>query len=486
MGAASFSRRDFLRTTASGAAAGMLAAQSVAGAAPSQRPTRIGLVGLGQRGQTHLDLLLRIQALGAPVEVVYLCDVYDKSREKAQAKLAARGRSDAKTTVDFLEVLEAPDVDAVVVATPNHWHAAQSILALERGKHVYCETPMIHHLEELRPLLEAWKASGKVMQVGAQRLSDGRWTAAREFLLSGGVGKVLHAQTEAFRNSSTGQWRNLGLSRDMTPEAIDWPRFLGVEYGLSAAVPFDRALFSQWRCSWAFGSGLFGELFMPKLCPLLTAMGVSYPRRVVCTGGVFLELDGREVPDTATLVADFPEGCQAVASATLGNDHPIEQLIRGHHGTLRFEGARDGFEVLPQKPQVTREREQAPRRISAPKPADELLAHWENFLVAVAQGAPAACAASPETIAPAVVTSLLGRESYRRGAALEWDAARLEVRESGPGYAQSWEAASHRRELPQQPAGWQPSADFRSRQKPGDHQRLAGPWPAGNPPAADA
>ncbi len=102
--------------------------------------------------------------------------------------------------------------------------------------------------------MQAWRDSGRVVQVGVQRTSDGRFRAAHEFLRAGGIGKVVQAQTEYYRNSSGGQWRSAGLSRDMTPGTIDWEMFLGTRFGLAPKMPFDRARFAQWRCYWPFGT----------------------------------------------------------------------------------------------------------------------------------------------------------------------------------------------------------------------------------------
>ena len=352
------------------------------------------------------------------------------------------------------------------------------------GKHVYCEKPMTHTLEESQQVLAAWRKSGRVMQVGCQRTSDGRWQAAHEYLCAGHLGKVVQAQTEYFRNSGIGQWRYIGLSRDMTPSHIDWPMFLGTEYGLSPDVPFDRALFAQWRCYWPFSSGIYSELFVHRLTELLLATGLRYPKRVTSGGGIFLEYDGRDVPDTATLIADYAEGCQLVVSSTLCNDYPFDVCLRGHYGTLRFDLSKDGFDFLPQRPQVTRMRDLRPEHISVPKPQDETLAHWENFLQAIHSNQPSLCHNTPELGAAAVVTTALGAASYRQGVVWEWDSATQRAMPSNPAYAQGWEALSQSQSLPSHPAGWQPSVTHRSQQRPPDYQKLAGPWQSEIDPAS--
>src|SRR6185312_3504467 len=123
--------------------------------------------------------------------------------------------------------------------------------------------------------------------------------------------------------------------------------FLGTEFGLAPEQPFNRAKYAQWRCYWDFGGGMYTDLFVHQLTHLIVAMGVRFPRRVVGAGGLYLEYDGRDVPDMATVVADYDEGCQVLISATMCNDTQLPEVIRGHMGTITFNGA-DSFRIAPQ------------------------------------------------------------------------------------------------------------------------------------------
>jgi predicted dehydrogenase len=209
---------------------------------------------------------------------------------------------------------------------------------------------------------------------------------------------------------------------------------------------------------------------------------------VVGVVGIFLEYDGRDVPDTATIVADYDEGLQIFVTATMCCDYHIEQCIRGHYGTLLFDFSnnKDGFDFLPERPQVTRQRDVKRQHISAPKPADDTYAHWENFLEAVAKGDPQHCNNPPDLGAAAVTTVIMGAESYRTGKVFEWDAAGGRVVGSGEGYARQWEAMSQARSAPRHISGWNPSNKdpMFSRQRPEDYQKLEGPWLDGRDPAA--
>jgi len=484
---ANFSRRDFIRRSAAGAAtaggvAGVLAVASSRAFGANTR-LRVGYLGTGARAMAHIDTVLKLQAAGRNIEPAAVCDVFSRNRENAVDRIGRKVNRDLLVSGDYREVLADRDIDLVVISTPDHWHARMTTDALAAGKHVYCERPMTHTLSEAARVLAAWRASGRVMQVGCQRTSDGRWRAAHDYLSAGKIGKVVQAQSEYFRNSAGGQYRSQGLSREMTPKNVDWPMFLGTEFGLAPAMEFDRALFSQWRCYWPFGSGMFADLFVPRLTELSLALGVRYPRRVMASGGIYLEYDGREVPDTATLVADYDEGLQILVTATMANDHPIEHCIRGHFGTLRFDLSRDGFDFLPQRPQVTRLRDTKPEHVAADKPVDETRAHWENFLEAIDRGEPGHCHNPPDLGAAAVTTAALAVESYRQGKVCDWDGTASRSVPSGPERTSHWEQLSRERSEPKHVAGWQPDALYQSRQKPPDYQKLAGPWQNGIDPA---
>jgi predicted dehydrogenase len=470
----SVSRRQFINTTAGAAAAtaaGLLAAPATARAAANSR-LGVGLIGAGARGRAHLDVLLRMFASGLPVQPLAVCDVYDRHREEKAEMVqfgykTSSGRRIEGTgrrpflSADYRHVIENPDVEVVVIATPDHWHGRIAVDALRAGKHVYCERPMTHTIAEALDVVEAWRQSGRAVQVGVQRTSDGRFRAAHEFISSGGIGKVVQAQTEYYRNSAAGQWRSAGLGRDMTPSSIDWEMFLGTRFGLAPKMPFDRAKFAQWRCYWPFGTGLFGELFVDRLTQMLAATGLRLPRRVTAGGGIFWEQDGRDVPDTATLVADYDEGVQLLVTATMCCDHPIEQCIRGRQGTIVFDLAKDGFDVLPERPQISRSPSTRRQHIAVPRPEDETLAHWENFLEAIQRNDPAYCHNPPDLAAAATVTALMGVQSYREGKVLEWDGQA--VRGGGSQFAARWEQLSRERNGAGGPL-------------PPAYQKLAGPW----------
>lgn len=492
------SRRTFLRNSSVAAAAtlatpALLAAQDApTGGPPAATPPnvnerlRIGFIGVGGRARNHLDSAANLQKNAGLIEAAAVCDVYKNNLEAAAERVTRATGASPKQTGDYRDLLNDPSIDAVVIATPDHWHARQTIDALKAGKHVYCEKPMTHSVAEAIDVWKTWKESGRVMQVGVQSTSLPVWKDANERIRNGQLGKVLMYQTEYFRNSDMGQWRDYVLTRDMTPQTINWPMFLGTEFGLAPDMPFDRAKFMQWRCYWAFGAGMYTDLFVHRTTAMLAATGLRFPGRVVGAGGIFLEYDERDVPDVATVVADFPEGVQGLVTATMCcSNTPIQQLIRGHHGSFVFGTGEEfaGYDFKAERSQATRNSRIRDERIEVGRVENSSQAHFQNFCDAAIAGKPEAVNCSPELGAAAMVIVKLGSESYRQGKAFHFDAETLTVSEAGPSWAAGWEKMSHDRATPKHVPGWA-AGDKGSVLFPRRHQRLAGPWINGVDPAA--
>jgi predicted dehydrogenase len=491
----SISRRGFLKTGAAASAA-LTAAQYVKAVGANDR-VRIGIIGPGGRTAGYADdksggHLSHLTRFGKDwnVEVTAVCDVWDYRTERA-AGLAAKeaGFKAVQYKRDYRRLLEDGNVDAVCIGTPDHWHAKQAVDSMAAGKHVYMEKPMTRTVEEAQAVVSAWKRTGKVVQVGVQSMSDPRWRMACELIRSGRIGHVLQGQTHYYRNSSVGQWRYYALRKDMTPSSIDWKMFLGTDFGLAPEMPFDRAVFAQWRCYWPFGGGMYTDLFVHQTTHLIAAMGVGYPRRVVGGGGLYMEYDGRDVPDVATVVADYDEGCQVLVTASMCNNHAIEECIRGHTGTILFSNKAKTFDVIPQ---VVRNRpgtanaqindlrgETVDAKIP---PGDETPAHWKNFIDCV-RANKTETNNTPELGAAAVTTVLLGTRSYREGKVFFWDKDKRTASDVDPGWAKGWEQRSRARGKPNQIQGWTADPMEGSRLFPEAYQKLEGPWIDGKDPA---
>jgi hypothetical protein len=301
----------------------------------------------------------------------------------------------------------------------------------------------------------------------------------------------LQAQTSYYRNSDMGQWRYYPLTEDMTPKTVDWKMFLGTEFGLAPEMPFNRAKYAQWRCYWDFGGGMYTDLFVHQLTHVLLAMGVRFPKRVVGAGGLYIEYDGRDVPDVATVVADYDEGCQVIITATMANKTPIDEVIRGHTGTIKFTG--DGFDVIPQVPEgapAPPDRNQSNDgaehfTTNPPKGNDgDTMALWEHFLECLRSR-------NPETLCPAelgyaaIATVNMGFKSYREGKAFYFDKETGKVAEADSSWAARWEERSKARGKPNQVMGWH-AGEEGSLMHPKSYQKLEGDWIHGEDPAQKA
>lgn len=483
------SRRKFMGSSA--ASVGALAAGSSTlaatqgGSANVNERMRIGFIGMGGRCNAHLDSSIKLQQEDGSLEIAAVCDVFNRHREQAANKVKEATGKLPTATGDYRDILADDSIDAVCIATPDHWHARQTIDALRAGKHVYCEKPMTHSIDEALNVLREWKKSGMVMQVGVQSTALPVWGHVNESIRGGKLGKVLQYQTEFFRNSDMGQWRYYGLSEDMTPKNIDWPMFLGTEFGLAPEMPFDRARFAQWRCYWPFGSGMLTDLFVHRTTSMLKATGLRFPGRVVGAGGTFLEYDGREVPDVATVVADFAEGVQGLVTATMScGNTPIRQLIRGHHGSVVFGTGEEfsGYDFVAERPQVTHDSSIKDDRIEVGRVENTSLEHFRNFVAAAKSDDPAAVNCSPELGAAAMAIVKLGARSYREGKVFHFDHETMTFSEGDSSWANGWQEMSAARAKPKHVAGWA-AGDQGSFLYPKPYQRLEGPWVNGVDPA---
>ncbi|GIW87523.1 MAG: oxidoreductase [Isosphaeraceae bacterium] len=493
-------RRGFLSTT--GAAGAALAASSYPHPAigkilGANEKLNFAILGAGGRMQAHIGVLLDMKKEGQAVDILGVNDVWDGNDQVGRglypsAKKCGLNPDDkASVTKDYRRLLDRNDIHAVVVATPDHWHAKQCIDALEAGKHVYCEKPMTHTIDEARRVAETVERTGKIFTVGVQSTADPRWKMAHELITSGKIGKVMQGQTSYYRNSNMGQWRYYPLTEDMNPTTVDWKMFLGTEFGLAPDQPFDRARYAQWRCYWDFGGGMYTDLFVHQLTHLIQAMGVRFPRRVVGAGGLYLEYDGRDVPDVATVVADYDEGCQIIISATMCNDVQLGEIIRGHTGTILFGGnPNDGFRVVPQRIEGRpappgANRGEGGEVVKPDQPRDDTRALWDHFIQCIRSD-------NPETLCPArlgyaaIATVNMGVDSYRFGKALYFDQATGQVSQADSGWAARWEERSKLRGLPNHVMGWRVDPREGSTLTPPDYQKLEGPWINGIDPAKKA
>ena len=488
MDSSNLSRRNFLKTTsASAVAAGALTslASAPARAAGANDRLQIGFIGPGGRGfGAHVKTLTQLKKDGAKIDLVAAAEVYSVQREKVADYVKKELGGEFNSYVDYRDMLAKEELDAVCVGTPDHWHAKQTIDAMNAGLHVYCEKPMTHSVDEAFDVVDTWKKTGQVMQVGVQSTSLPVWDQVRDLLQDGYLGKVLMFQTEYFRNSSMGQWRYYALTESMTPKAIDWQRWLGTDEGLAPDMPFDRAVYRQWRRFWPFGAGMYTDLFVHRTTAMLKATGLRLPGRVVGAGGIFMEYDQRDVPDVATIAADFKEGVQGVISSSMCvQESRIQQLIRGHHGSFIFGNGEkfDGFDFVPERPQVTRNSKLKPLRIKTEPIKNTTYAHFANWIKAMEAGNPQLCNNPPDLGAAAITLVNLGAKSYREGKVYHVDDEKMRVVDGDASWARRWEKMSKERQKPNHIAGWR-KGDHGSLLEEPEYMKLAGPWIDGKPP----
>jgi len=279
-------RRDFLGSALLAASA--LPAQETS----ANDRVRIATIGFGGMGMGDTKY-----ATGLPgVELAAVCDLYDGRLARARELHGDR----IFTTRDYREVLARRDIDAVIIATPDHWHADLSVAALESGKHVYCEKPMVRSLEDGLRVVEAARRSGRVFQVGSQYVTSAVYQKARDLFRAGAIGRLTMVEAWLDRNTAQGAWQYT-IPPDASPATVDWDRFLG----RAPKRPFDAVRFFRWRNYQDYGTGVAGDLFVHLLSGLHVVTGSMGPERILATGGLRFWDDGRDVPDVMLAMIDY-------------------------------------------------------------------------------------------------------------------------------------------------------------------------------------
>ncbi|MFC1614303.1 Gfo/Idh/MocA family protein [Gemmatimonadota bacterium] len=343
----SLTRREFIgKTTLLGSAATLAAsatqlrAQLNSGTGPPPSRIRVGLIGAGIRGQELLQASREIYG----IDHVVACDLYkghlDRVKELSDGQIATTGK--------YEEVLARQDIDAVILALPDHWHKQALLDSLAAGKHVYIEKPLTHKLEEGDEMVRAVKKSKKVVQVGSQCVSQPCTQKARDLVASGKLGKVTMIDAQILRYSSLAACY-YPIPPDASEETVDWERFLGS----SKRYEFDPKRFFQWRLFWDYSGGLSTDLFVHLLSATHHIMGVDEPESVACLAGIYNWKNYREVPDQLCAVVNYPQEFQLKLTTTVNNGHQGPVItIYGTEGTLEYgwswlkyydEPAQEGF-----------------------------------------------------------------------------------------------------------------------------------------------
>ncbi len=327
-------RRTFLNsaamTTLAVAAGGvrpLFAEQSASGQTSSNDDIRLALIGAGIQGQGDTQTALQVPG----VKLVAVADCYDGRLAHAKELWGP----DLFTTRDYREILSRKDVDAVLIATPDHWHKQAAVDSLRAGKDVYLEKPMIHLYSDGPEIIAAANASNRILQVGSQRVSSILYAKAKELLASGAIGKLNMVTARWDRNSSIGAW-NYSVPLDASTETCDWPRFLGS----APKIPFSAERFFQWRKWKDYGSGVAGDLFVHLFSGTHFITGAHGPTRAMATGGIRYWKDGRDADDVLLALFDYPEGFNLSLHVNFvdGGEESEGFLFTGSEGLMEIDG----------------------------------------------------------------------------------------------------------------------------------------------------
>ncbi len=400
-------RREFVSASA---ASVLLTAASAGKVLGANNRLRIGIIGCGGLAQgSHIPALLKMKETDN-VEIVAVCDVYQKRLEQA-AKTTG-----AKPIKNYHELLGQKDIDYVAIVTPEHWHAKMTLDAADAGKHIYCEKPMTWSIEQAKQVVAKINHTKVKMQVGVQGMSDDSYEVAARMIKEGKIGRPIQAQIDYSRNHKGDFWVSDEPDKDVRPgENLDWNAFLGP--APKHAFELDR--FLHWRRYWDYSGGIATDLFVHRVTRMIRALDLKFPTRVVATGGKWeFRQSPAEIPDTFNMMLDYPEGLTVVVLSSMANAEPIPHVIRGHEATLEF--TREGFVIRPEG----RMNKAGDKEIITHKKTggEDILLHHRNLQAAIRDGA--AIKTDVMTGYYGIVAVRMATESFRKSKYMKWDARR--------------------------------------------------------------
>jgi predicted dehydrogenase len=374
---------------------------------------RIATIGMGIMGNVDTDTALKVPG----IELVAACDLYSGRLERVKEKYG----KDIFTTKDYREILNRKDIDAVVIASSDNWHARISMDAMNAGKSVYCEKPMVHKLSEGMAVIETRDKTKKTMQIGSQRVSSIVYRKAKELYKSGIIGQLNCIEASFDRQDALGAWEYT-MPTDESAQTVDWDRYIAG----TPKIPYDAKKFFWWRNYRDFGTGVAGDLFVHLLSGIHVLTDSKGPEKIFASGQLTYWKDGRDVPDVMVGILHYPE-CK---------EHPSFQVTlrvnfvsgNGEKGVTRFFGSEgiiemtdngfiisnsimskapgiggwDAFDTYPKAMQeelmkrynqkYSKEDQKRPvkpeTRYTAPEGYDEHVEHFANFFEGVRTGKP--------------------------------------------------------------------------------------------------
>jgi predicted dehydrogenase len=397
------SRRHFVGKMAYGLA-GTLAAGPARVLGANER-VRVGIIGAGDRG---MELANHLRACGN-VEIGAFADIYSKHLDRAVASVPG-----SAAFRDYRDLLDTRDIDAVVIATPQHLHGAQFRDALGARKHVYLEKTAAFTVAEAKQMRSIYRASTQVVQIGHQACSTGHAADVQQFLNDPQrVGKITAVAMQHHRNTPQGkpQWaRPAMLTDELNNESIDWASF-------DATRKFDANRYAHWRYFWDYSGGTVFEHMSQQLAFWYKMLDLDIPRSASMKGGIYLWKDGREVPDTVNVTLEQPEDMMISWVSGLGNNQiGVTEDVLGTNGTI---SRATQVRYTPQKMNRPDLKEMLGRSSHTPQ------AHMQNLLDAIRLGAEPSC--SFDLGYRVSIACQMAIESYRQGRTVRWDARREEI-----------------------------------------------------------
>ena len=324
-------RRKFIHTSAALTAA----AQTTSKSSANDKIT-VGMIGTGARAQELMQAIL-----GRPqeAEIVGVVDAYKGRAERAVDRTGGR----AKVYANYHDLLAQKSIDAVVVATPDHWHRRIILDAIAAGKDVYCEKPMTYRASEGVEIINTARAAGKIVQVGSQGVSSDSDRKAKDLILSGKLGKVTMIRASYNRNTASGAWI-YPIPPDASPKTVDWDMFLGP----APKRPFSLERFFRWRCYEDYSGGIATDLFVHLCTTIHYLMDAKMPSAVMAMGQLYRWKESRDVPDTINALLQYPEGFAVNLGSSFNNQFSSEAgfQVLGTEGALTITAS--GMSFFPE------------------------------------------------------------------------------------------------------------------------------------------
>jgi predicted dehydrogenase len=412
----------------------------------------IACIGMGIMGFNDVSTALKVPG----VQLVAASDLYTGRLQRAQELYG----KDLFTTRDYRAILDRKDIDAVIIATSDNWHARIATEAMQKGKSVYGEKPMVHQLKEGLPLIDTWRDTKKIMQIGSQRVSSVAYAKAKELYKAGEIGQLTCIEASFDRQSALGAWEYTQPT-DGSPLTVDWDRYIA---GVSKQ-PYDPKKFFWWRNYRAFGTGVAGDLFVHLLSGIHVITCSKGPERIFSSGQIAYWKDGRDVPDVMTAIMHYPESPEHPAFEVtlrvnfvsgqgetstvkfIGSEGVLEMGYNGftirHHKMAAAPGI-GGWDALTTYPQAMQDElkrqynqrytaeqqhssDPAPTVYQLPEGYDEHLDHFTNFFNSVRTGSPVV--EDPVFGFRAAAPCLAANESYFQNKIIHWDPVNMKLKD---------------------------------------------------------